>query len=291
MSDDEIVVEAEVTYPSSLMLTDGSVVNLELLPTKKPHLSFSEVSCWWTCSWKHKRKHVDGIDLEPPSIFLYFGTAMHAVLEDYVKTREMKPSIAFNILKEAFDQHLDLDGFTVDDFKKCTTELKAIFAEFPVWFDATFPGWELIDAEHPLYEHIEGQPHAFKGFIDAVIRVPGKKGEHLIWLLDWKSTIRGWFSTKRQDPKTSAQLVFYKTFWSRKTQTPMKNIRCGFVLLKRVAKDGERCELFAVSVGEKTSGKSLKVLNNMISSVKRGIAFKNRTECRYCEFKDTPYCT
>src|SRR5690606_4896281 len=95
---------------------------------------------------------------------------------------------------------------------------------------------------------------------------------------------------KKQDPKVQAQLVLYKTFWSQKTGTKMTDIRCAFVTLKRNAKKGTRCELITVSVGDVTKQKSLKVLNNMLVSVNRGIAIKNREECKYCDYKDTIHC-
>jgi len=33
------------------------------------------------------------------------------------------------------------------------------------------------------------------------------------------------------------------------------------------------------------------VVSNMITSVKRGIALKNRDSCTYCEYKGTEHCT
>ena len=89
----------------------------------------------------------------------------------------------------------------------------------------------------------------------------------------------------------TAQLILYKHFWSRKHSVPLGDIRCGFILLKRGGKPGRICELVTVSVGPKALGKAEKILNNMISSVRRGIFLKNRNSCTYCQYKDTPHCT
>jgi hypothetical protein len=182
--------------------------------------------------------------------------------------------------------------FTLDSLDKAKTEASAILAEVPAFFDKEFPGWETVDAEHALYESIEGHPHYFKGFIDGIIKCKGKRGEDLYWILDHKTTQRGWFREKRSDEMIKAQLALYKNYWHQKNpHISFKDIRCGFVLLKKLAKSGEHCELFSVSLGEVPIKKSLKVVNNMITSVKRGISIKNRDSCTWCEFKNTEHCT
>ena len=89
----------------------------------------------------------------------------------------------------------------------------------------------------------------------------------------------------------TAQLILYKYFWSRKHSVELKDIRCGFILLKRGGKSGRVCELVTVSVGPKALEKATKIMNNMIYSVRKGTFLKNRDSCRYCQFKDTEYCT
>lgn len=96
---------------------------------------------------------------------------------------------------------------------------------------------------------------------------------------------------KKNDPIVRSQLVLYKNFWSGKTNTDPKDVRCGFILLKRTGKPSHRCELVTTSVGDVTTGRSLKVINNMVASVKRGVAIKNRNSCTYCMYYGTKYCT
>jgi hypothetical protein len=269
---------------------------LEKLPTGKPHVSFSEMRDWEDCSFRHKLKYVDKVGEFIPGIHLDFGTSAHAACEGFLKNRKMDRKVFLNMLKKLWEEHQPLDpkSFTSEAFKQFGQQGMAILAEVPEWFDKQFPGWELIDAEHPLYEALEGHPHAFKGFIDVVIKVPvtkGKKTTWLYWLLDWKTCSWGWSMEKKNDPLVRAQLVLYKNFWSGKTKTDPKDVRCGFVLLKRTAKNGARIELVTTSVGEVTTGRSLKVINNMVTSIKRGIAIKNRSACTFCDFYNTPHCT
>jgi hypothetical protein len=192
---------------------------------------------------------------------------------------------------ELWDANRDHAGYEPTKLVDYMTQASAILTEVPNWLDSTFPDWEFVDAEHLLYEGLPNHPHAFKGYIDAVIRVPGPKGKMLTWLIDWKTTSWGWALHKKSDEMVKNQLILYKNFWCNKTKTDPKQVRCAFVLLKRTAKDGCRCELLTVSVGDVTTGRALKVLNNMVTSVKRGIALKNRSSCQYCDYKGTEWCT
>lgn len=272
---------------------------LEKLPTGKPHVSFSEMGDWDACSFRHKLKYVAKVDLSKPGPLMDFGTAVHASCEDYLRTRVMKPEIAEAMIRSVWDKNRDLltkdkAGNEVplfDDVERYVKESKQILADVPAWFDEQFPDWEFVDAEHYLYEAIGEKPHAFKGFIDGIVRCKGPKGKTLIWLLDWKTTGWGWTAEKKGDPKVCAQLVLYKHFWCAKTGTDPKDVRCAFVLLKRSAKEGKHCEQVTTSVGEVTTGRSLKVINNMLSSVKRGIAIKNRANCTWCDYYNTEHCT
>ena len=264
----------------------------EVLPTGKPHVSFSEVKQWKECSYKHYLFHVKKIDLSKPSPVLDFGTSVHAACEKYLLSKELDTQIVIDALEKAWKRHEGDASFTEKTLEKAKEEALAILSEVPQFLEKEFPEWEVVDAEHQLYESVSGQPHAFKGFIDGVIKVKGKRGEDVYWILDWKTTARGWFREKRSDEMVKAQLALYKNFWCQKNpNVPFKNVKCGFILLKKAAKPGEHCELFTVSLGETPVKRSLKVINNMLTSVKKGISIKNRDACTYCEYKDTEHCT
>lgn len=269
------------------------------LPTGKPHVSFSEMRTWKECSYRHKLQHVMKIDLSKPGPLMDFGTAVHASCEDYLKTRVMKPEIAVEMIRKVWEKNKDLkvidkDGkerVIFDNVEQYVKEANDILADVPKWLEETFPNWEFVDAEHYLYEKIGDTPHAFKGFIDGVIKCKGARNKVITWLIDWKTTSWGWTMDKKSDDMVRAQLVLYKNFWSKKFGTDPRDIRCGFVLLKRTAKPGQHCELVTASIGDVTTGRSLKVLTNMLSCVKKGIAIKNRNSCQYCDYHGTEWCT
>src|SRR3990167_2056390 len=107
---------------------------------------------------------------------------------------------------------------------------------------------------------------------------------------DWKTAMYNWSRQKKQNFIVKSQLIYYKNIWSKKHNIDLKDIRCAFIILKRKMKDGKRCELFSVSVGEKTSERAFKNMGNMVFNLMNDRFFKNRTSCEYCEFKDTDYC-
>lgn len=266
--------------------------SFEKLPTGKPHISFSEVKLWKECSYRHNLVHIKKVDLSKPSPVLDFGTAVHAACEQYLLKREMSPEIAFVAIDAAWKKYEGVAEFTQESLRKAKIDAGLILAEVPAFLDKEFPSWEVVDAEHQLYEPVENHPHAFKGFIDGVIKAKGKRGETIYWILDWKTSARGWFREKRSDDMVKSQLALYKNYWCQKNpHVPFKDVRCGFVILKKAAKPGDHCELFSVPLGEVPIKRSLKVVSNMLSAVKKGIAIKNRDSCTWCEYKNTEHCT
>lgn len=265
--------------------------NFDVLPTGKPHVSYSEVKSWAECSYRHNLQHIKKIDLSKPSIHLDIGTAVHAACENYLKTKVMDANITIKILEDAWKKNEGVDGFDEKSLQKAKDECVSILNDVPAFLDKEFIDWEFIAAEEQLYEVINPHTHAFKGFIDGVIKSKGKRGEDLVWLIDWKTSNRGWLRQKRQDKLTTAQLILYKSFWSQKHNIDLKNIRCAFIILKKQAKPGKHCEMFAVSAGDVSIKRNLKLVSDMVTSVKRGVSIKNRNSCTYCDYKGTEHCT
>lgn len=260
-----------------------------ILRTGKPHISFSELREWKECSYRHKLKHVDGLDVSEPSPHADFGKAVHSACEHYLKTREMNIQIALDYIKEQWA--LEQNEATHKNLESFCSEAISILNDIPNFMEENFPNWSFIDAEHQLYEPIDNLPHAFKGFIDAVIETSDSKGKKTVWLLDWKTTSWGWASAKKSDDLVKMQLVLYKNFWATKNSANIKDIKCGFILLKRTAKPGSHCELVTTSVGPVVIERANKAIRSMIASVQKGVAIKNRSNCTYCRFKNTQHCT
>jgi hypothetical protein len=156
------------------------VSHISTLPLKtgKENISFSELKDWAECSWRHKLKHVDKIDLFEENVYTNFGTAIHASCEEYIKTREMRHEISLDMISESWDE------YDLPEMGLWLKRSNAILDAVPGFLDERFPGWECFEAEEKLMETIPNPRHKnvkFKGFIDAALK---HKDEY--WLLDWK---------------------------------------------------------------------------------------------------------
>lgn len=263
-----------------------------LLPTKKPHVSFSEIREWTECPHRHKLKYIDQIDMFEPSPILDFGTAVHSGCEHYLKTRVVDLSIIKAALDKSWETHAGKPGFETSEKDKLLEVAAQIMSQVPGFLEKKFPGWEYMAAEELLYENVDKSDVKFKGLIDGVLVVPTKvrnKVKKFIWIIDWKTSAWGWSPQKKSDPMVQSQIILYKHFWSVKHGVDPKDIRCGFVILKKSGK-GDLCELLPISVGPVAISRSLKILNNTISGMKRGIVLKNRNSCKYCDFYQTEHC-
>jgi len=274
--------------------------------TGKPHVSFSEVRIWKECSWKHKLMYIDKLAEFEAGIYTEYGSILHEAIEDFLITREMKPDIAVQKLEESWSKH----GFDEENSIKERTLLaesqgwkykhdflsewkswcRNSLNDLPAFLDENYPGWETVSAEEELYEKLDDEL-SFKGFIDCIIKYPkGNKTKYVI--IDWKTAnSRGWSRDKKQDIKTTAQLILYKHYWSEKNNIPLKDIACNFVLLKRGSKPGKICKIVEVSAGPKSIEKANKMVRNMIGGVRREFFMKNRLSCKFCPFSGTEHCT
>ena len=277
-------------------------------PTKKAHVSYSEVKTWKDCPHKHKLSYIEKIDLGENSPYLDYGTLLHEQLENYLKNKTMDLEKLEIDLRKAWDEK----GFDSQEFidkqalhrksngwkpkphvyiDEWVSWAKNSLNDIPEFLNENFPNWKAISAEEQLYEDIAGHDMKFKGFIDAVIECDDSRGKRVLWIIDWKTANSGgWYTDKKRDFLTQAQISSYKMFWRRKNEFGIRDVKCGFVLLKRGAKPGKTCQLLAISSGPKMEERVEKLIFSMLTSVKKGLFLKNRNSCLFCEYKNTEYC-
>jgi len=257
-------------------------------PTGKPHVSFSEVACWNSCGWKHKLSYVDKVPLPDQDwIHADFGTHTHHGVEQYLTTRNLDIPAVLKLIED------DWAKKNRPDVEKWKTWATNILTDMPAWLDENFPEWELIGAEHALYEDIPDEVIKFKGFIDCIIRVPlnEEKTKWKIWILDWKTgPAYGWRRDKLENELVLAQLWLYKSFILRKLELQSRDVACAFVVLKKGAKPGSTIARYDISVGPKPMERGEKLVSNMINGVRRGKFFKNKFSCEFCDYKKAGIC-
>lgn len=278
---------------------------LPLLKNNKPHVSYSEVSMWKSCSWKHKLIYIDGITQEEKSPHLTYGTIVHDAVENFLNgspidldgteqsIRKSWEALGFDSPEFISSQTLRAKGqgwnYSHDGVDAWVLSARTCLEALPLFLSSEFPGWKPVAAEHQLYETIEGVDFGkFKGFIDSVIELPN--GKHVI--LDWKTAgPKGWSMDKKQDFLIQAQLLLYKHFWMSTTGKPSRDIKTAFVLLKRNTKLKSAIGIVEISSGPKSMETAQKMVVSMVKTMQRGLAIKNRNSCKFCDFLGTPHCT
>lgn len=292
------------------MTNEESLPVIQDFPTKKPHISYSEVKIWKECAWRHKLSYIDGIEGSPPTQHLVYGTLVHACVEYFLLNRKLddRLSLLESEIREEWKKYgFDTEEFITDQKARAKKQgwnyvhnfvdewvqwAKVSVESIPDFLETTFPAWELVSAEEALYESIENKSLKFKGFIDAIIRVPTKNGKYKYWILDWKTASpRGWSLEKKRDFMMHAQIALYKSFWGPKNNISLRDIKTGFVLLKKGLKKEKTCQLIEISTGPSTLEKANKLVSNMISTVSKGFFLKNRNSCKFCDFSGTAHCS
>ncbi len=267
--------------------------------TGKPHISFSELSDWIQCTFRHKLLHINKIGTFGITPHVGFGSGVHNANEKYIKTRVMDRSIAYDEIRKSWEENKELftngpfpswarDGFgTVEDWIK---KADKILDDVPAFLDEVFPGWECFDAEELLYEKIEGHDIYFKGYVDGIIILKDKRGNKKYVIIDWKTCGWGWTKDKQDDFNVQLQLLLYKHYWSKKHSINTRDVKCAFILLKRDGKPGKSISPVIVQAGPTPVSNGLKIIDNHIRAVKKGMFIKNRSSCKFCEFDGTEQC-
>jgi hypothetical protein len=278
--------------------------NFPLLKNGKPHVSYSEVSAYQQCPFRHKLAYIDGLSVFEPSPYLDYGTIVHDAVESFLKGNPMDIDLVHEKIKTVWAEK----GFDTQEFVRKQTLRSAkqgwkyrhvglegwlesssnALQQLPSFLEEKFPGWRPVAAEHKLYESVQGsETGQFKGFIDCVISLPG--GKHVV--IDWKTAgPRGWRTDKKRDFLTQAQIVLYKHYWMQVTGKNSDQVKACFVLLKRDAKPGKSVDIVEVSSGPKSIEKANKMVSGMLKGMRSGFKIKNKLSCKFCEFAETVHC-
>ena len=71
-----------------------------MLKNGKPHVSYSEVSTWQACPWRHKLAYIDGLSEFVPSPYLDYGTILHDAVENFLKGGHVDLDVAHDKIRE-----------------------------------------------------------------------------------------------------------------------------------------------------------------------------------------------
>ena len=246
-------------------------------------VSFSQLSMYNECHRKWYLNYVLGLSKYEVNIHLTFGSAMHSVMQSFLK--KMYTTTA----TEAED--MDLNSMLKDELSKEFTEAKAQmngvnpatkeemveFYEDGVQILNFFKrhrgdyfnkkGYSLVGIEIPLQKDLQNNT-TFKGYIDVVIK---DEISNKVKIIDFKTSTNGWKDYAKKDQNKTAQILLYKKFYSDMFNIPVDKIDVEFIILKRKLYENvdfpqKRLQKFSPASGTVSIGHTVDMLNEFINA-------------------------
>ena len=278
-------------------------------------VSYSQYSMWASCPYKWKLNYVDGLSEFRNSINMLFGSAMHHVLQEYLKvmyTKTINEADELDLLDMLKDKMRELytESKKEENFKEFTSkeqmaEFYADGIELLNFFKKnksdyfSKKGYSLLGVELPLNikltEHIN-----FTGFLDVVIKDDLTND---IYIIDFKTSTMGWRDGMKKDESKTSQLILYKNFYAQQYDIPIEKVHVEFIILKRrlyenVEFPQKRFQRFEPASGKPTVKKIVANFDNFITECynedgtfienKKYDKIPSKKNCQYCEFNDSP---
>ena len=262
-----------------------------LLPTGKPHISYSELREFRECPFRHYLKYVQSKETDPNE-HTALGSAVHSTCEIILLKEDVDHKDFF--VKEFEGQIAELekqkDSLDRSLLLKMKIDAPSVFEEVLPFLEQQFGEFEVVAIEDEIYEPIEELKDLglvyFNGFIDLMIRTKDGK----LHIIDWKTSRSGWHPKKKSDALTLYQIILYKEFYARSKNLDVNNIETHFIILKWGTKSQGKIENIEVSSKSKRTQNALKILFDSVRSINTGVKIRNRTSCQFCKYKDSDKC-
>lgn len=256
--------------PSAL----STVIKSMPVPDKvdKKVISHSQYTIYNSCPYQWSLRYIHKIKPFTSTINTVFGTAMHEVLQEYLKTMyetSIRAADAIDIdelLLERFKVNYSQevvknngeDFTTPDEFFEFYDDGLQILHWFKSHRDKFFSvrGWELLGIEIPIMMPTATNPNVyFNGFIDIVMGSVINDKVEKIFVYDFKTSKMGWKDDReKKDTKKIAQILLYKKYFSKQYEISEDMVEVVFFILKRKIWEGGEFPIPRVQVFRPASG-------------------------------------
>lgn len=286
------------------------------------NISWTQLKMFYSCPRSFRLKYIDKKSKNPINIHLIFGSALHTVLQNYLDT-------AFNIsvtkanemdletqlgeeMKKEFLNHkkkkhnLEVTKEEMKDFFENGIEIVRYFRNNRNKY-GVFSGKQkrLVGIETQLRNKIKDSQDKskslyFLGYIDVLIH---DENEDVVWVIDIKTSTKGWKEYKKKDKNNTDQIVAYKKYLSEKFNISLDKIKpLFFIFRKEIDQDQmyppSRVQEYTPANGNPSINKVAKKVEKFVNYVfdenlkhnkqKPYPAVKGESgwNCTFCEFAD-----
>lgn len=300
-------------------------------------VSYSQYKLWSKCPLAYKYKYVDKIAEDKKNIHLVFGSSMHDTIQSYLyvmynkrklpKDAEVNGILVRDYIIRDGKKFVDFDTDrllkermynevkNISDEERDETITKENMVEFyhdgvaiidylkkhrSDWF--SLKGMELVDIEMKLQENIKGDL-VFIGFIDILLK---DKNTGKYYIIDLKTSTRGWGDYQKKDKSLTNQNLLYKNYLSEALNIPYEKINVEYVVLKRkVPEDPEwpamsrRLQRFIPTDGKVSMNRAINDFNYFVDNVFDDTGDRkedgynptpSKSSCKFCEFNHRNIC-
>jgi hypothetical protein len=279
-------------------------------------VSYSQFSTFSQCPRKWYLQSVEKKEKQPPNINLVFGTAIHYTLQHYIKVmfeqsgaaadREDIIDIFENKYRDGYQELYDKNGKQHFSNPEEMHEFYDDGIEILNWFKKrrneylTTRKCHLIGIEMPLQVELKKNV-IFTGYIDLVIY---DEDLDKLYIIDFKTSTKGWSKYAKADDNKIAQILLYKKFFSDLYKFPIDKIEVEFLILKRKIEPSEfqqypkRVQSFKPASGKIKTKKAAEALESFVhesfdesgSHIRKEYKQNFTKLCDYCVFNNTEHC-
>jgi hypothetical protein len=212
-------------------------------PPKRKKVSFSQFSMWYKCPRQYSLNYIHGHRKTDLNLNIFFGTAMHRVLQLYIETLYTKGVVeaesipVYDMFKDAFTEEVtkekDKFTYTPEEFDEFAADGVQILNTFlsPRNRLKYFPtnAYEFVGVEVPLDLPIRNNVD-FIAYVDLILK---DKKTNRYKIFDIKTSSVGWNMYAKEDQAKISQVLLYKAFYSKKFNVKLSDIDVEFFIVKR----------------------------------------------------------
>ncbi len=259
--------------------------------TKLSHLSFSAIKDASECPYRFKLGNIDKIRLRKQSIDTIFGTLLHNCIQEY-----LFEGTDIEIVKKKFIRTWKRFCKLYVKYLNWNKISQFLFAGVNILkhTPAAFEGYTAVAVEEKLeipidekHEHVN-----FKGYIDIVLK--DKDGK--IVIADLKTARSAYMFYTYLDATKRSQLRYYRHFYAKKHNLNADDIGTCFIVLEKDPSSQMPIQFLDEKVTTRTTKNSLKIIDNLIESVRKEEFPKNKKACWNekggfgCNYYKTEHC-
>jgi len=277
-------------------------------------VSFSQYQLYSGCPHRWYLQYGKKLSQYTSTIHTIFGSAIHVVLQHYLKVMYAESGIhadeldliqmfneQFRLLYRTEFNKSKVHFSSADEMREFFEDAVAILEFFKKNRRKYFSTrkMKLLGVEMPLLYPVTKNIY-IKGYIDFIL-YDEESGKILIY--DIKSSSYGWGAAAKKDETKSAQLILYREFFARQYQVEPENIEIEFFILKRklyenTAYDIPRIQTFKPVSGKNKTKKAMEGFGEFIEEcysnegkINDKIYQKKVSKnCLYCPFNETEHC-